>query len=147
MDKRETEHAKEPAPVTLTEDTQQLIRELGESGKKRSRLLHILTIANVALAAAVLITLIVLVPRTLNMVSDAQDTLNSINEIAAGTKEIVESADGLLQEAETIMGDSETGLEAAVNNFNSVDFETLNKAINDLADAVEPLANLSRLFD
>ena len=146
MGERDTERRNEPPSVALTEDTQSLLRELVDSGKRRSHMLRIVLTVNVILAAAVLIVLIVLVPRTLSVISDAENTLNSVNELIVDTESVVEGADVIIQDAEKILEENAEGLEEAVNNFNSVDFDSLNEAISDLADAVGLLANLSRIF-
>jgi len=46
----------------------------------------------------------------------------------------------------TLVQTGQLGLEQTVENLNAIDFETLNKAIQDLAEVVEPLARFSKLF-
>ncbi len=46
----------------------------------------------------------------------------------------------------TLVQTGQLGLEQTVENLNAIDFETLNKAIQDLAEVVEPLAKFSKLF-
>ena len=77
----------------------------------------------------------------------AQESLDGINEMVADARQIVQNADQIVADADQVLVDNSDAVKAALENFNSVDFETLNKAIRDLSAAVEPLANLSHLFD
>lgn len=46
----------------------------------------------------------------------------------------------------TLAQDSQSIVEAAINKLDAINFEALNRAIEDLADIVEPLANISNFF-
>ena len=126
--------------------TQELIEELMKVEKKQSGLLRIMLILNVILTAGILTAVLVLVPQTVNMVNSAQESLVNIDQIVEGANTILEDADRMVMNANQIMQDNSAEVEKALDNFNIVDFETLNRAINDLADAVKPLAGLSHLF-
>ena len=58
---------------------------------------------------------------------------------AADLESLVTNVNGLV-------ATSQTGVEQAVDKLNAVDMETLNKAIEDLAKVVEPLAKLAGMF-
>ena len=147
-----------------SEERQQLYRLMHEIllvEKKQAGRIRTLMITNVILAAAILIVLGILVPRTVTMVANvqnasehvqelsesAQESLDGINEMVADARQIVQNADQIVADADQVLVDNSDAVKAALENFNSVDFETLNKAIRDLSAAVEPLANLSHLFD
>ncbi|MBO4916237.1 MAG: hypothetical protein J5449_13660 [Oscillospiraceae bacterium] len=89
----------------------------------------------------------ILVPRAL-------DTLDRIGVTLEGIDSLVETADAALvaaneaaDSANKLVADNSEAVAEAMEKFNSVDFETLNKAINDLADIVEPLAKVSNFFN
>lgn len=127
---------------------------------KNTRLFAAMMITNIVLLACVLVILAVLVPKTLKVINDseealaeareltayAQTSLENINVIIDSANTMVVDADQMVKEANQILVDNTEDMEAALDNFNSVDFETLNKAIGDLSAAVEPLARLSRMF-
>ena len=46
----------------------------------------------------------------------------------------------------TLAADSQAIVESAMNKLDAINLEALNQAIEDLADIVEPLANLSNFF-
>ena len=67
------------------------------------------------------------------LISDLETVSNQMANANLGS--IVEEVNGLVQS-------SQVGLEQTMEKFNSIDFDTLNKAINDLSRVVEPLAKL-----
>ena len=67
------------------------------------------------------------------LVSDLETVSNQMANANLGS--IVEEVNGLVQT-------SQASLEQTMEKINSVDFETLNKAIQDLSKVVQPLAKL-----
>ncbi len=138
-----------------------LYGELIETGKKQSGMLRIMVITNVILTVGILFAFVLVIPKLLSVVNDvqqavtevqelsssAQDSLSGADQIISGANDILNDADQMVIYADQLLKDNSTSMEEALNNFNSVDFEALNNAINDLADAVKPLASLSRLLD
>lgn len=62
------------------------------------------------------------------------------NELAAVDFE------GMVNGVNTLVQTGQTGLEQAVDSLNAIDLETLNKAIQNLANVVEPLAKIFKVF-
>ncbi|MBQ2855343.1 MAG: hypothetical protein IJE81_07710 [Oscillospiraceae bacterium] len=73
-------------------------------------------------------------------------------EIVLSNLEIVTSEltavdfEGMVAGVNTLVQTGQLGLEQTVENLNAIDFDTLNQAIQDLGDVVEPLAKFSKLF-
>lgn len=63
------------------------------------------------------------------------------------TKELM-SADisGMVENIDQLVTTSQEGVEQAIAKLDAIDIDTLNKAIKDLADVVEPLANFFNKF-
>lgn len=53
---------------------------------------------------------------------------------------------GMVSNVEELVTTAQSGLEQTMNNLNTIDFDTLNKAIEDLAKVVEPLSKLTSIF-
>lgn len=53
---------------------------------------------------------------------------------------------GMVTQVNTLATDSQTAVADAMKKLDTIDIETLNKAIQDLADVVEPLAKVSNIF-
>ncbi len=90
--------------------------------EKQCRLTRNLGLLLLCLVAAVAISLVTLLPR-------AASTLDELNVVVANTQEITEQ----LKNAD---------IEGTISNLEAMDIETLNKAINDLYQVINPLASL-----
>ena len=53
---------------------------------------------------------------------------------------------GMVSNVEDLVTTAQEGLEQTIGKLNSIDFDTLNKAIEDLAQVVEPLSKLTSIF-
>ena len=62
------------------------------------------------------------------------------NELAAADLE------ALVADVDSLVTSSQAGVESALGKLNAIDMETLNKAIRDLAEVVEPLARMANIF-
>jgi len=52
----------------------------------------------------------------------------------------------MVQNVDSLVTTSQAGVEEALGKLNAIDFVTLNQAIKDLADVVEPLAKFFNVF-
>ncbi len=87
------------------------------------------------------------------VLSSVKSAAESVEEAAEILDELKVSAEESLRSVETMTGsatkmieENTKNVEDAFNNFNSIDFETLNKAISDLSEVVEPLARFASNF-
>ena len=55
--------------------------------------------------------------------------------------------DGMVADVDTFVTTSQGAVEQVTEKLNVIDFETLNRAIQDLADVVEPLARFFNVFN
>lgn len=99
---------------------------------------------NVYLTAALLIVLcvgmLIVVPGALKTLRHAEDTLSRIDSLAATAEEALTTANALITDNADTAG-------SMMEKFNSVDFDSLNKAIKDLSDIVEPMARVTNFFN
>ena len=52
----------------------------------------------------------------------------------------------MVKNVDDLVVTSQTGVEQAMDQLNAIDFNTLNRAIDDLADVVDPLAKFFNVF-
>ena len=90
---------------------------------------------------------------------DVQAASENISQLDLGpvlleVKGLLENVDGLLTNVDGLVGNVDTlvtttqdGLEDTLVKIGKVDFDMLNKAIRDLADVVEPLADFFNAFN
>ncbi|MCQ2505301.1 MAG: hypothetical protein MJ103_08710 [Saccharofermentans sp.] len=127
----------------------ELLLELVKSQKEDSRGQKITAIATVAMFAAVLIALVILVPKVIVTLNSIQDMVKQTQVAVEQTQTFVQSAneslngiDEMIANVDTLVTENTQNVADAMENFNSVDFERLNQAIDDLASIIEPLARL-----
>ena len=126
--------------------TEALLTEIRDMSKKRLLWQRISGCSMVVIALAVVISLIRIVPEvsgTLTHVNDtaiqAQATLSNVDELKDS---IMEASTNI----NTLVGDNAETLTTAVTNLSEIDFEGLNQAIQDLQDAIGPMAAFMKRF-
>lgn len=139
-----------------------LLEKIEENSRKQARYAKwqcMLSVVAVILCVAVLGCILYLLPMLNDVAVQAETVMRNIGQVSAQLAQadwqglisdletvsnqmananlgsIVEEVNGLVQS-------SQVGLEQTMEKFNSIDFDTLNKAINDLSRVVEPLAKL-----
>lgn len=71
-----------------------------------------------------------------------------LTNLDAVTEELAQAdLAGMVQNVDELATTSQSAVEQAAEKLNIIDFETLNKAIQDLADVVEPLARFFNVFN
>ena len=102
------------------------------------------------LTAAILALLCVvslwLAPKLIHTIDHAETSLSRLDTLVDSADTALSSATEAANNANKLLLDNEEAVGEAMAKFNSVDFEALNRAINDLATVVEPLARVSSLF-
>ncbi len=104
-------------------------------------------------ALMVLATFMVILVTALILVPQIVETLNNINKVAGEVEQSLQGVDTMVAEMTSasenlnkLVDDNAQGLTAAVENLANVDFDGLNKAIQDLQDAIGPMATFFNKF-
>ena len=130
-------------------ETLDYLKQIRDLNKKRlmwSRVTALLMALFVVLVACV-------IPAVLNTLKVAEDTMLTANDTLEQAQEImtdmtstIDTMETTLESVTKLVNDSSESLVAAFDNINSIDFEGLNKAIEDLGNVVEPLSNFFKKF-
>ncbi len=99
-----------------------------------------------ALLGAVCAVSIILVPKTLHTLDRVNASLERVDSLVETANTALITATEAAENANKLVADNADSVSEAMEKFNSVDFDALNRAINDLADIVEPLAKVSNFF-
>ena len=92
----------------------------------------------------VLLIVCTLMPQAKELTIQMETVLTDMQTIS---KQLVEAdLGGMVQNVDTLVTTSQAGVEQMMEELNTIDFETLNKAIGDLAAVIEPLANFVKFF-
>lgn len=131
----------------------ELLCTIASAKKKELISSYVRTAACVGLFLIILITALVIggkVTSAVNTISKSADDLEAItsnlNSSMTGMDELISSTSVMVESANTMIEENTNSVSDALGNFNSIDFDTLNKAIKDLSEVVEPLANFAGRF-
>ena len=104
-------------------------------------------------ALAVVATFLVVLIVALILVPQVELTLSNINQVANDAQEAIGNVDTMVLEMtdasknlNQLVGDNSEALTKAVADMSNIDFEGLNKAIQDLQDTVGPMASFFNKF-
>lgn len=149
-------------------DNHALLVELNRSQRQNSRWQLIAGAAVMAIVAIMLTAALIVVPRTMKLMGDIQASVEAIDTLIEETEtsmgkvstmldEISPAVEGLDQSMEgidemvsginSLVTDNSENLAEAIEKLNSIDFETLNKAIQELETTVEPLSKFLGAFN
>ena len=129
------------------ENNQVALEKLEKNSRQQLLFLKILC----GLCAGILICVLVL---TLSIAGVA----SQVTELADQAKFVMDNLDtvtwelanadigSMVENMGTLAADSQAIVESAMKKLDAINLEALNQAIEDLADIVEPLANLSNFF-
>ena len=110
------------------------------------------------LCAAVLVCSLVLVVSIGGAVTELMALAEPLQELALQAGTVMDNLDSVAQalaaadlgsmveNMNTLTADSQAVVSEAMEKLDTINIDTLNKAISDLAEVVEPLAKLSRLW-
>lgn len=103
-------------------------------------------------AGASLIILAVVIYAAATLIPAANRTFQNLNFIMEDLQTVTEQlaeADlsGMISDVDTLVSESEKGVSEALKKIEAIDIDTLNSAIQNLNDAVAPLANFFNRFN
>lgn len=107
--------------------------------KKQLNMMRVLMFAMAGIILILLIAVVILVPKITVTLDNANVALEQISYTAKQLDEVLISV-------ETLVEESSEGVTQALDNMNSIDFEKLNKSIDDLNNVVSPLSNFFSRF-
>ena len=107
--------------------------------KKQLNMMKALMFAMTGIFLMLLIAVAVLVPRIATTLDNANVALEQISYTA-------DQMDDVLISVEALVEDSSEGVNKALENMNSIDFEKLNRSIDDFNSVVSPLSSFFGRF-
>lgn len=123
-----------------------VMEELLADSKKRTTYARIAAFVATGIFIAVVAVCLLVVPKMFQLMNEADELVTSaetaLTEISAMTTNITETSTGM----NTFITENSQTISDAISGINEIDIETLNEAIQDLKDAVEPFANLMNRF-
>lgn len=135
-------------------ELQQLLTKLEESNRKQvayARLQFIFSLIAVLCCAVLMITVMQYGPQIKQMLAEVQGLATQaqvvLGNLESVTNELAQvDLAGMVNNVDSLVTVSQTGVETTLEKINAIDFEALNSAIGDLAEVVEPLAKFFNVF-
>ena len=84
------------------------------------------------------------IPQVHTVISQMQTVLSNLEEASAQLAQA--DLSGTVSNVDTLVATGQESLEQTMAKLNTIDFETLNAAIEDLAAVVEPMSRLANMF-
>lgn len=110
-----------------------------------AKLQCILTGVAAVCCLGVFILVCALMPRVYGLAGQMEAVLANLDEV---TQELAQAdLAGMVENVDTLATTSQSAVEHAAEKLDTIDLDTLNKAIKDLADVVEPLAKFFNVFN
>ena len=125
----------------------ELLEKIEKSNRQQVRLTRLVCIFALiaALCCGCTVALIYgVLPRIDSVVGQMQTVLGDLE--AATSQLSVMDFTGMVEDVDTLVTTAQSSLEQTMGKLNSIDFDTLNKAIEDLAKVVEPMSKLMKVF-
>ena len=125
----------------------ELLRQIEKSNRQRVRMGRILCALALAAVLCCCLTFGVvyrLVPQANAVLTQTQTVLENLES----TTQQLAALDlaQMVANVDTLVVSGQQSLEQSMDKLNSIDFDTLNQAIQDLSNVIQPLARLSGMF-
>ena len=136
------------------EKMMELLERMEKANRKQvayARLQFIFTLIAAACCAVLLFFGLKILPQLQEAAVQAETVLSNLESVTtelaqADLSGMVENVDVLVTNVDGLVGTSQTAVEQTMTKINSVDFEALNDAIEDLSAVIEPIANFFNTF-
>ncbi len=147
-----------------TEGTEtELLSSILDVQRRSLRHARITSIICMAIAAIMVLLALLILPRAaaltgkaetaLEGLQNAMDKVDGLDDVIAGVRDFAGKLDGLVGESGALTGAAARLGSIDIDAFNSgvreickIDITTLNKAISELADVIQPLARFANMF-
>lgn len=126
----------------------ELLRKIEKSGRQKN-VTNLLLCLFMLAAAVSCVTLCVMVCRLLPQVNDLLGQMETVMTDLEQTVRRLSALDleSMVTNANSLAVVAQESLQQTMEKLNTVDFETLNKAIEDLSKVIEPLAKFFGMFN
>ena len=132
----------------------ELLNEIKKSTDRQVLYAKLQCIFSIVAALCCVILLVVglkVLPELREASAQAETVLNNLETVTTELTRVdlgnmVENVDGLVQNVDKLVTTSQEGVEQTMKKIDAIDFDTLNKAIDDLSRVIEPIANFFKVF-
>ncbi|MDO5703330.1 MAG: hypothetical protein Q4G47_08260 [Lachnospiraceae bacterium] len=124
-----------------------LLKMMVDRQERDFRIQRIIAFSEVTLLIVMIVISVVAVPRIFQTTKKVESTMETVNTLLDQAKDSLTQITELADVADRVMKDNEKSLQVAIENFNRVDFESLNRSISSLGDVMQPMVDFLSLFN
>ena len=124
-----------------------LLKKMIEKQEHDIKLTKVIAFAECSLLVVLIVVFLVLIPRFFTTVQKVETTMEDVNQLIDLTEKSLENIQDLVADADEIMMKNEQSIASALENFNKVDFDSLNRSITSLGDIMQPILDMLNVFD
>ena len=125
----------------------ELLQKIEKTNRQQAKLTRLVCIFALiaALCCGCTVALVYnVLPQSNSVVSQIQIVLGNL-ETATAQLSVMDFT-GMVNDVDSLGATAQESLEQTMQNLNTIDFQTLNKAIEDLSKVVEPMSKLMNVF-
>lgn len=125
----------------------ELLRKIEKSNRQKIRMGRILCVLALVAAlwcAAAFGVIASLVPQVNTVLAQTQSVLSNLETTSQQLASL--DLESMISDVDALVVSGQAGIEQSMEKLNAVDFEALNKAIQDLSDVIDPLAKIANRF-
>ena len=146
-EKEEAEKLYKMAKEEVDREQSALLKKMIEKQEHDIKLTKVIAFAECSLLVVLIVVFLVLIPRFFTTVQKVETTMEDVNQLIDLTEKSLENIQDLVADADEIMMKNEQSIASALENFNKVDFDSLNRSITSLGDIMQPILDMLNVFD
>lgn len=140
--------------MEMNQETRELLERLEKTNRQQAAFARIQCIFSVVAAVCCLLLLVT----AAKIVPHIRDLSGQIAGIAAQAESVMTNLETVTEDlaaadleslvtgVDTLVTSSQKGVQGALEKINSIDIDSLNRAIQDLAEIIEPMAKMAKMF-
>jgi len=146
-EKEEADKLYKMAKEEVDREQSALLKKMIEKQEHDIKLTKVIAFAECSLLVVLIVVFLVLIPRFFTTVQKVESTMEDVNHLIETSEKSLKNIQDLVADADEIMMKNEQSIASALENFNKVDFDSLNRSISSLGDIMQPILDMLSVFD
>ena len=129
------------------QELRELLERLDQSNRQQARYARwqcMFSILSAVCVIGLFVLVYTLMPQVQELSAQTQVVLTNLTQVTDQLADMDLGA--MIENVDELVVTSQSGVDQAMRKLNQIDFDTLNQAISDLSDVVEPLASFFNIF-
>ena len=146
-EKEEADKLYKMAKEEVDREQSALLKKMIDKQEHDIKLTKVIAFAECSLLVVLIVVFLVLIPRFFTTVQKVESTMEDVNHLIETSEKSLKNIQDLVADADEIMMKNEQSIASALENFNKVDFDSLNRSISSLGDIMQPILDMLSVFD